>query len=326
MPTSGTVTFNEVKTQIIQDALITLGVAGTEDTIDNSDYSYASRRLDSMLKKWEAMGIGLWLREEATLFLQPNQYQYQIGNNSPDHVGLNPVVETTLTTAAADEATSLVLATVAGMSVNDKIGIIVTDGTVFWTTISAINTGTLTVTLTDDLSASASAQTSVFTYTTDVPRPYDVTQIRRIDSSGFEVVIDKMRREDYFSMPNKTLQSIPTMWYTDPQLLSNTIYVWPNVGDASYRLKFTFMRSIQDSGSGNNTLDFPQEWIEACILKLAVSMAPSYGKIMLLGAPGSGGLADMAKEAFDIAKGFDIDTGVIQFYMKNNSIDGKYGA
>lgn len=319
MPLSGTATFNEVKSQIIRNALITLGVAGPEDTIDASDYSYASDTLDEMLKNWEAGGIGLWLKQEATLFLQPNQYKYQIGGNSPDHAALMPVVETILTTAAISTATTLILSTVKGMSVNDKLGIIVTDGTVFWTTISAINTGTLTVTINDALLQAAPAATPVYTYTTDLTRPYGVTQMRRIDSSGFEVVIDKTRREDYFALPNKDLTSIPVTWYTDPQLAANFIYLWPSISDASYRIRFTSMASIQDSGLVNNTLDFPQEWIKPCRLCLAVDLAPAYGKEAKVGGPGQGLLYDRAKEAFDDAKGWDVDTGVITFTMAEDA-------
>jgi hypothetical protein len=313
MATSGTYSYNDTTIQIVQDALSLIGVYGAEDTLTAADYKFAVRMLNKLLKAWEASELNLWVKEEGTLFFQPNQYKYDLGSGVIDaaNAGSYPIVETTTTATVAGGIGVIPCTTVTGMTIGDIFGVLLDTGSVQWSTITNITS--LNVTLNNTLTSQATAGAYVYDYTTTVPRPYNITQCRLIDSSGFERVLTRMRREDYFRMPQKTLASIPSFWYYDPQLNYGSLFFWPSIDDASYRVRFTYLRTVNDLVLSTNTADVPQEWLLAVTTNLAVQLAPAYGRHNLVGQVGAGLLGDQARDALKMASGFNVDEGNTQF-------------
>lgn len=304
MATSGSTNINLTRNQIITDAFMMIGVLGAEDTLAASDQTFANRILDSMIKQWQSIGIGLWAQTEATVFLTDETAKYQLGGTSPAKAS-NTVVETTTTAAAASGASTVVVTTATGMAASDNIGIVLDNDTIQWTTISSI--ASLTITLADTLTSAAASGNRIYTYTTALNRPVDISQIRLRNDSNIDRVLTKLSREDYFSIPNKDTVGVPSQYYYDPQLSSAFIYLWPKPNSVDQRLKITYTRPLEDMDASTNNPDFPQEWLLAIVYNLAVLLAPAYGKETKV----QGGLGQMASFALQTAKSFDIDTGSV---------------
>lgn len=302
MSTSGSVNVNLNRNQIINDAFLLIGVLGAEDTLSAADQAYGNRILDIMIKQWQAMGIGLWTTTESTVFLTSGTASYQLGGSSPAKASTT-VVETTTTAAAALGAGSIAVTTATGMTIGDNIGIVLDSGTIQWTTIT--NISSLTITLNAVLTGAAASGNRVYTYTTALNRPFDITQVRLRNNSDIDRVLTKLAREDYFAIPNKTTTGVPSLFYYDSQLTSATLYLWPVPDSVNLRLKATIQRTLEDMDAAANNPDFPQEWLLAIVYNLAVFLAPAYGKEVKI----QQGLGQMANFALQTAKSFDIDAG-----------------
>ncbi len=305
MSTSGSINFSQTRNDLIKDALTYIGCLGVEDTLGAEDLNFANRQLDKMIKAWQGQGIGIWSKTEATILLTSGVAKYQLGGSNPAKAS-DTVVETTTTAAASLGASTVVVASVSGMTIGDNIGIVLTGGTIQWTTIT--NIATLTITLGVVLTGAAASGNRIYTYTTALNRPLDVTQIRIRDNSDNDRDLGtQLAREDYFALTNKTTPGTPNAWYYDPQLVSGFIYLYPTPDSVNLRAKITYRRTLEDFDAAPNTPDFPQEWLLAITLNLAVVIAPAYGKETKVAQ----GLGAMANYAFSLARSLDVDAGSV---------------
>lgn len=98
---------------------------------------------------------------------------------------------------------------------------------------------------------------------TTIQRPTRVWGIRRLNSSGYEVPINAISRNEYEMLPNKTTTGTVVQAYYDPQLVNGMLYVWPcPATGVTDKLNFTVDRTLQDMINDDVTFDFPQEWAE----------------------------------------------------------------
>ncbi len=318
MAIADTVNFNQTASTLIQDAFIKVGFSTDQQNISNNNYRFAERELNRMLLLWQADDLHLWLKTEAVLFLQQDQYVYEFTNTTTgdNASNANDYVETTLTEDVNGADTTVILASVTDMSVNDYIGIILDDGDTFWTTITNINTGTLTVTLDDAIPGSgevASENNYVHTYTNKINRPLRILQGRRYSyNGGNEILIgdqngNPIAREDYFSLPNKAQSGTPVQFYYDPQMTTGILYLWPSPSDSNYAFKFTYMRPICTYDELTDTSDLPQEWQAAIVDGLATRLCPTYGQSARYPS-----LKDMAMESYQMLKNYDNEKSYIK--------------
>lgn len=111
------------------------------------------------------------------------------------------------------------------------------------------------------------------------PRPLRITSVRYVNQ-GIQVPMTEMSRQEYFDQPNLTTSpSIPVSFYFDPQVSEGTLYLWPcpSVSVASqYTLSYTYIRRMDVMTATNQTLDFPQEWIEPVTWNLAKRLMTQY--------------------------------------------------
>jgi len=279
MATSSSTNYNQTRNEIISDALALLGVIGiangTMETPTAGDITFCSGILNKMVKAWQAQGIHLWKEREGTVFLREDVNTYTLSSSSTDKAGID-AVETTLSAAATSGASTITVTSSTGMSVSDNIGIELDDGTRQWTTISSISTTTITLatTLTDD----AASGNTVFTYTTAVGRPLNITGARFRNADGTDRPVTLMGRTEFMQIPNKTTTGKTNSIFYSPQLSNGKLYVWPTPDDVADRLKISYIASIEDFDSSTDDPDFPAEWLEALTYNLAVRIAPSYGK------------------------------------------------
>lgn len=304
--TSGSYSFNYGRDQIIKSALRKLGAIASGETPDNNTIQDCADQLNILVKAWNASGIHIWTEEEATLFLQPAQVSYTLGGTTTDQAAWgNPgYVATTLSSAAASGATSISVGAITGIANGNNIGIVLTSGTIFWTTVSGAPSGT-TVNLTAGLSGAAASGNAVYAYATAVQRPLRVVSGRRYNfASAIDTPLIDLSRLDYRNLPNKTTTGKVTQWFYDPRGGANNqgiISVWPAPADATDGIKFTWFRSIQDFNTAGNIADLPTEWINALVLSLAYAMALEYDVPPQRYAI----IQQQAAEALDLAMGWD---------------------
>ena len=84
MASSGTYTWNPSTYSIITGSLRLLSAIQTGEIPPDDEYQDALDALNGLTKHWQASGIHVWAEQDCTLFFQPGQYQYQLGQVSPD--------------------------------------------------------------------------------------------------------------------------------------------------------------------------------------------------------------------------------------------------
>jgi hypothetical protein len=279
MATSGTITFNQDRDQIIGDAFAHLNIYAPSDTIEKSDLEFACNQLNKMVKAWQAQGNHLWKKKEATLFLGYNQNTYTLSSTG-DHA-TNNFVSTTLNADAAQSATSLTVVSTTGMTVGDNIGIILNTGALQWTTIATIPTSTA-LTISVALTSAANTGNIIYTYTTRINRPLRIYSGRRNSSSDLDTPMLMYSYDEYFVFPSKTSTGQPTTCMYNPQLGAGLFYIWPTPIDLTDKVKFSYAEAIQDFNGATNNPDLPQEWLEVLAMQLAVRLSYRYGKRNLI--------------------------------------------
>lgn len=302
MATSGSTNFTLTVESIIRDALFKCEALEEGEAITGEHLNSGLRQLNRILKRWNTKQLR-WARKEGVLFLNQDQQVYTLPG---DECAADGFAYTRLNGAHIATATALTVdATAPGipmtaMAGSAIIGIELADGTRHWTTISSVDSST-GVTIASGLASAAADDATVFWYTTGIERPVRVFNVRRGTFSGAEVPIDMVARDVYMAQPNKSAASTPTMAHYHPEIAAGKLYVWPISSTTQNVLRFTYQRTIEDVDAVTNTLDMPEEAIDALIYELAVKLAPEYqlplDKRQMLAAEAMELMEDL--EAFD---------------------------
>jgi hypothetical protein len=84
MATSGSTNYSETTTSIIKDALLEIGAVSVDDVVDAPMHAHALRKLNRMIKAWQAKGFNLWRDTEGSVALVADQASYTFGGSTPD--------------------------------------------------------------------------------------------------------------------------------------------------------------------------------------------------------------------------------------------------
>ena len=315
MATSSSTDFSMTRNEIIEDALHTLTVLGSEEALQDTDLAIGTRALNRLIKHWENKAIHIWKRTEALLFVQAGQSKYTLGTGMTDHC-TETYVSTTLSANAAASASSITVTSTTGMTVGDYIGILLDSGSFHWTTISAIPS---TVTLTTALPSAAASGKNVFTYTTNIAKPLNIYNARRYNmTSELEIMMTELAYDDYMNLPNKNTDSgtEPLNYMYNRNLNTGDFYIWPQPQTVGALVKLTYAKPIQDFDNATDTPDLPQEWYDAIVLNLAVKLAHVYGKAS---GDSYNALKLDAMEALNDALSFDNDLNYVKFVIDMES-------
>lgn len=300
MSTSNSNNFTATRNQIIRQSALDLKAISAGATMSAEMITDFAFRLNAMVKEWNATGIHVWTIEEATLFPQPGQAVYELGLTSPDHV-TEAYVQTALSVDAAAGATSISVDDDDGILDNDHIGIVLDDGSIFWTTVNgtpASNVVNLDAALTD----SASTAQKVFAYTTKIDTPLEIPSVRRYEIAGArDVGISPISRIDFRNLPNKTQRGTITQYFYDQRRDNGLLNLWQTPQNADSLVNFTWHRAIQDFDTAGDNADLPQEWISTLIANLAYEMRHQYPLTPLRARE----LQLSALTKLDTMKGFD---------------------
>ena len=275
MTTSGTDTFSITRDDIITAAALEVGDIALGEALDDDTLAQYNLRLNTWVKSLMADGAKLWAMQLATLFLVPGRAQYALGTDGAHCTA--SYVRTTLSADAATAASTVQLTDITGMTDGDNIGILLADGTLFWTTISGAPGAPTTIAAT--LPGPATAGAPVFTYTTAISRP------QRIDpdsaywrsSALQDTPVAMISRTEYAQLANKGTRGKIVQAFYDPQLGNGVLSIWPTPDSAADVLCFWYERRLEDFNTGSDEPDFAIEWGEALILGLAHRMSSTAG-------------------------------------------------
>jgi len=275
MATSGSYDYNLNARQIISEALELIGELPAGENPSSEAEATCLRTLNLMIKAWQAEQIYLWKYVEAALFLEYEGYSYDIGP-SGDNV-TSSWVKTEIATAADSGDLTITVDADDDITDGDYIGIELDDGTLQWTTVNgtpASDVVTITAALTDDVAV----DNHVYTYTTKLQRPLEITEARIRNASGNERPILIKSRDEYLRLPNKESTGSANQIYYDNKLTNGKMYIWPACSDVQEYIKFTAKIPIEDFDAATNDPDLPQEWTLALIWNLMVLVAPKFGR------------------------------------------------
>lgn len=274
MALSGVFTYTLTANEAVSEALDILGIGAQGDTLSGNDYQRAYRSLNLLLKQLQTQGGHLWTETEGALFLVKGQAEYDFSTAKL----ANTYYSTTTTAAASSGATTIDLTAVTSMSATDNIGIVLSDGTIQWTTVSSIST--LTVTLDAALTGDVASGANVYYYDTTTFTPvFRVTDVRRKEADDYEIPVNFDARKDYNGMPNKTETGVPVMAYYSRQEPSGKMYLWPSPSSADYVMTFTYERKLNVVQDNSDSIDIPDYWFNAFIYKLASMLIPKFGGV-----------------------------------------------
>lgn len=298
MSFSNSTNFTLKRDELIEQSYSIIGVGVEGEPLDQSDIDDAAIKLNLMLKAWISYGIKLWKRQLKNITLISGQSVYTFGQKAA---------------GASTATTALKLVDTAAVFVSDEIAVgdtvkNITAGTS--TTVSAIDSEITLSLVTDIFSAGQSYE--ITTADVSVARPLDVIECQRKDASGNTVEINRISRNEYENLPNKTSIGVPVNYHYDPTLNNGTLYVWLTPGAseaAAYTLDIVLHIPTNDMDNSTDDFDFPQEWLEPIMLGLAYRMAPAHG----LPQSERKQLKTDLDDALELALGNDIESGSIYF-------------
>jgi len=293
--TSNSYNFSVTQYQIIRQAMLDVGALDGLEQPTPEEYTDCSFKLNMLVKQWMgkqdfAPGMKVWTRERAALFLAYTKYFYQLGVTGDNWAYATSGLQypqqfnAVLTSAAANAAQPvIVVASTAGMNLNDYIGVMV-GADLQWSTISAINTGTKQVTLAQNLNGAVTVNAQVFNYTTKAQRPEVIVAAVLRDIYFNDTPLKIMNVEEYESLPTKampTFQSDPTAILYETKFTvqqpNGALYLdCGGAQDVTKHLHITWLRSVQDLNNPGDCPDYPQRWYQPLVLECGKLIAPMF--------------------------------------------------
>ena len=308
MATSGSVNFSLNRNELVTDSLIDAGLVGIGQDVEGELMQFAVRKLNMMLKAWQADGLKLWKLKEATLFMQKSQSEYSLGP-SGDHVTLTPLY-TEVKVAAVATDTAIDVDDTSEMTASDYIGIELDSGEMHWSTISSItDSDTVVIATAIPTGKSAAIDNEVYFYTTKINRPLSIMDLYTRDTSGNDTPVNLISREQYSIFGLKTSAGTGNQFYFDPQLTNAKLKAYPTPDEGVTRLYFTGFFPLEDMDNSTDDFDCPQEWLLAIQTNLT---------LLLTSAAASNGveykkLKDIAEMEKDRVLGWDKEMTSIYF-------------
>lgn len=296
MTTSGIFTLDLTLNEILIDAFDRLQIGADGETLDGDMFSRGKLVANLLIKHWQQHGIHLWTYSEGALFLQKGQPSYDFATANL----ANEFFETTTTVAASATDTAITVTSTDDMVAADTIGIILEDNSIFFTTIASLP-GSNVVNLDDALTQAVSLGAVVYNYRDTFIPVSRILNVRRRESTNYEIPIIFKSREDYFDLPNKESQGTPLQAYYSRQRDNGIMFLWNTPSSAVPVIQFTYERQLQIFVTASDTMDLPQEWSEALISNISVKLIPKYGCSAALAAE----LKQEAADALAMALSYD---------------------
>ena len=107
---------------------------------------------------------------------------------------------------------------------------------------------------------------------------YKISSVRYRNASGYDLEMQELTRDEYYSLPNKSAAGAPHSYYVDRQRAGITIYIYGVPASVTTEtIKYTYQRRFEDIDSLTDDLDLPAERLALVGYWLALFMAPEFG-------------------------------------------------
>jgi hypothetical protein len=267
LATSASVNYTINRDRMLALSLMMSGELASGETMSASQAADTNDLLNMMLKSMQKVGLKLWLRRKATVFLKKNTVSYSL-NSTGAHAAY-AYTRTTIKVNAVAAATTIDITSTSGMTAGDFIGFELNDGTSYWTTVATVVDPDTIIIPAPGLTSAADVGNYVYFFTTKIDRPLRVLQAVVRDSSDQDTTVDLISQQDYFDLSSKTTIGTVNQIHYDPQMNAGVLYVWPSPDDVTSTLELIVERPIEDMDSALNDFDVPQEWYEPILYGLA---------------------------------------------------------
>jgi len=288
MSTSGSYTLTVTRDDIIRQAMLNMGKLGEGESPTAQETKDMALKLNMVVKQFQgksdgAPGLKTWTRRRGFLFLHNNTGQYTVG---PDATGWTNAFTLLTTTAPSLAGTNAItVSSVAGVSVNDHIGIQNSNGggngDIQWSTVTNVNAGTKVITFLDPLVASVAQGATAYDYATTAQNPNTIEAAVLRDDTNEDVPVKILpSTQDYDWLPSKTdLNNIsdPCQIYFEWHLGDS--YVFTDVAAAQDVTKYLVLTYLEEIQVFNNPLDnpeYPAEWFSPLCWKLTKEGCPMF--------------------------------------------------
>jgi len=307
MAVSGSKNYSITRANIIESALRKTGDYDVGETISGDETAAADMALNLMVKYLVTQGADLWLRDEITLFLQPDTKSYALGTTN----ATASYVETTLSAAEASGQTVISVTSSTGMTAADNVGLKMDDDTIHWTTIVSVDSS-VQITITTATDDDAASGNKVYAYTTTAGRPTKIVYAYRRDVNDIDNEVRLIGEKEYMRQSNKGSSGPPVeIWY-QPTLTTGTLFVWPVDGGADWdKLVMSAQYYPDDFDAASDNPEFPVEWGEPLVYGLADRLAPESGLTIRERAL----LKAEATEKLEAALDWDVENADVRFEL-----------
>ena len=93
-----------------------------------------------------------------------------------------------------------------------------------------------------------------------------------VRSSGTDYEMDRISRNDYFTLPNKTTQGRPSQYFLD-RTISPKMFLWASPENSTDQIRYYYVRRMEDVDTLTNTADIPFRFLPCMVAGLAYYMA-----------------------------------------------------
>jgi hypothetical protein len=312
MTTSGTVTFSVTRDDIILKSLIDLGVIAEGQTPNAYQTKLAAMNLNMLVKAWQgsadgAPGLKVWNRVRADLVLDPTKSVYSLGPTSTDRWAAN-LTRTNITGNVAAGGTVIPLTSTTGMTNGDHFGVLLQNGTIYWTT--ATFSGLNATIPGPGLPSPAIANGFVYDYTSLAIQPLEILTGSLVDSSNTKIPLTKLTLQSVEALPTNldpNTASDPLAYYYERQLGNGVVYLNTYPADLSKYLHFVFLSPVQDFNAPTDNPDYSSNWFLALASGLTVISGPTFQRAV------TQDMKDIATMALTIARNQDPETSDLFF-------------
>lgn len=276
MPVSGSLNFTMNRDELLDAGFGLIGMSTEGETPSAFMIQKANTTLNMMLKAFVVDGLHLWVRKRGVVFLQPGKQSYSLGPSSGYGARGDTYSQTTLSASLVATNTTIPLVSSSGFAVNNKVGIVLTDGTIQWTTVSTVPNATSITIPAPGLTSAAASGNIVYGYASAIHRPLKILHAVLRDPQDNDIDVEIVPLNTYLSYTNKDSGGLPLQIAYNPTLDDGTLYVWGTGSLQGYKLMILYSKPFDDVDSATDTLEFPEEWLEAITYGLGARLADKF--------------------------------------------------
>lgn len=251
-------------------------------TITGEHIEIAKDQLYLLLSEWANDGSPLWCIEKQLYGLTEGQGALQLDLGTVDVLNVNlrsmqPLTGTETVTVSAykvefDSASTVsTVGVLWGPSGSVPLTLQVSDDDVTWTSLQTVDPSGVAGGWTW---VDIDVATEGLFFRVLATGTLDYTQIY-LGRNPTEIPMARLNRDDYTSLPDKTVQSSrPLQYWFDRQVRQPIMHLWP-VPSASAITSLVVLwrhRHIMDVGSLTQEIEVPQRWYEALVAGLAAKL------------------------------------------------------